>query len=142
MTAAGTSHRGRSAAAVAAGFFTTALLSLGTDAIMHAAGVFPPLGEKMADALFVWASAYRVIFTVIGGYVTAALAPRLPMLHVVFLGAIGTLAATIGTVATWNAGPAFGPHWYPLLLVATALPCVWLGGKLHLRRGGGHMASH
>lgn len=100
MTAADTfRRRGRSAAAVAAGFFTTALLSLGTDAVMHAAGVFPPLGEAMRDALFVWATAYRVVFTVLGGYVTAALAPRRPMLHVVILGTLGTLAATVGAVA-------------------------------------------
>ena len=32
--------------------------------------------------------------------------------------------------ATWNKGPEFGPHWYPLALVATALPCAWLGGRL------------
>ena len=43
------------------------------------------------------------------------------------------LAATAGAVATWNAGPAFGPHWYPLALVVTALPCVWAGGLLHER---------
>lgn len=137
MTAAGALRGpGRSAAAVAAGFLTTALLSLATDAVMHAAGVFPPLGEAMPDALFILASAYRVVLTVMGGYVTAALAPWRPMLHVAILGAIGTLAATAGTVATWDAGPAFGPHWYPLLLVGTALPCVWLGGRLRVQLAG------
>jgi peptidoglycan/LPS O-acetylase OafA/YrhL len=74
------------------------------------------------------AAAYRLAFTVLGGYVTAALAPRNPMVHVLILGAIGGLTAAAGAVATWNAGPEFGPRWYPLLLVVTALPCVWLGG--------------
>ena len=38
----------------------------------------------------------------------------------------------IGAAATWNRGPAFGPHWYALALVVTALPTAWVGGKLHL----------
>jgi peptidoglycan/LPS O-acetylase OafA/YrhL len=116
-----------------AGFFVTAQLSLGTDAIMHASGVFPPWGEPMTNGLFAWAAAYRVVYTALGGYVTAALAPRRPMGQVMALGAIGTIAALAGVVATWNAGPAFGPKWYPILLVVTALPCVWTGGVLRLR---------
>ena len=120
-------------AAVAAGLVATALLSVGTDAVMHASGVFPPWGESMTDGLFVWATVYRVVYTVLGGYLTAALAPRRPIWHVMVLGAVGMLAATIGAVATWNAGPAFGPRWYPILLIVTALPCVWAGGMLRVR---------
>jgi hypothetical protein len=129
-------HRKRSIGAVAAGFLVTALLSVTTDVAVHAIGVFPPWGEPMAAALFVWATAYRIVFTVLGGYVTATLAPGRPMWHVTVLGAIGTLAATVGAVATWNAGPAFGPKWYPILLVVTALPCVWAGGALRMRLQG------
>jgi hypothetical protein len=88
----------------------------------------------MAGELFVLATAYRIAFTVLGGYVTAALAPQRPIGHVMVLGAIGTVVAAIAAAATWNAGPALGPRWYPLMLVVTALPCVWLGGALRLRR--------
>ena len=126
------SRRG-SVAAVVAGLVVTALLSVGTDAAMHGIGVFPPSGERMSDGLFVLAAIYRIVFTVLGGYVTASLAPRQPMTHVTILGAIGAIAATAGAVTTWNAGPEFGPHWYPVLLVVTALPCVWLGGFLGAR---------
>ena len=119
--------------AVVAGFALTALLSVGTDAVMHASGVFPPWGEQMAGGLFAWATIYRVVYTVLGGYLTATLAPRRPMSHVMALGAVGALAAAVGAVATWNAGPAFGPKWYPVLLVVTALPCVWAGGILRVR---------
>jgi len=125
---------GRSVGAVVAGFICTALLSVGTDAFMHARGIFPPPGEAMSDGLFGLATAYRLVFTVLGGYMTAALAPRAPMTHVFILGTIGALAATAGAVSTWNAGPEFGPHWYPVLLVVTALPCVWTGGVLRMRR--------
>src|SRR5215831_3441074 len=94
---------------------------------------FHPWGESMSDGLFVWATAYRVAFTVLGGYVTARLAPKQPMRHVQILGVVGLLAATAGAVATWNQGVAFGPKWYPILLIVTALPCVWVGGLLAVR---------
>jgi len=125
---------GRSVGAVIAGFICTALLSVGTDAFMHARGIFPPSGEAMSDGLFLLAAAYRLVFTVLGGYMTAALAPRQPMVHVFVLGVVGILAATAGVVATWNAGPEFGPRWYPLLLVVTAMPCVWAGGVWRMRQ--------
>ena len=124
---------GRSIGALAGGFVVTAALSLGTDVVMHGTGVFPGWGQPMSDGLFVWATVYRVAFTVLGGYVTARLAPRRPMAHVAWLGVIGTVVATAGAVATWDAGPAFGPRWYPVLLVLTALPCVWAGGLLRAR---------
>lgn len=124
---------GRSAGAVAAGFLTTAVLSVAVDAVMHATGVFPPWGHAMSDGLFAWSTLYRAAFTVLGGFVTARLAPRRPMTHVLVLGGIGIVAATAGLVATWNAGPAFGPRWYPILLVVTALPCVWTGGVIAVR---------
>ena len=123
----------RSIGAVFAGFFATFILSIGTDLLLHAAGVFPPWGQPMSSALFVLATAYRTINTVAGGYLTARLAPNKPMGHVWTLGVIGLLAAIAGTAATWNKGPEFGPKWYPLALVVLAIPSVWLGGKLAQR---------
>jgi hypothetical protein len=87
----------------------------------------------MSNALFVLATAYRTVYTVAGGYVTAHLAVNKPMGQVWTLGVIGLLAAIAGTVATWNKGPEFGPKWYPVALVVLAIPCVWLGGKLAQR---------
>jgi hypothetical protein len=84
----------------------------------------------MSNALFVLATVYRTIYTVAGGYITARLAPNQPMGHALTLGVVGLFAAIAGTIVTWDKGPEFGPKWYPLALVATAIPCVWLGGKL------------
>lgn len=120
----------RSVGAVVAGFMATALLSLGTDVVLHATGVFPGWGEPMSVGLFVWATVYRIVFTVLGGFITARLAPGKPMTHVLVLGAVGIVAASAGVLATWNRGPEFGPKWYPIALVVTALPCVWAGGIL------------
>jgi uncharacterized membrane protein YeaQ/YmgE (transglycosylase-associated protein family) len=89
------------------------------------------MGEPMGHGHAELALAYRLAIGVLGGWVTAWLAPRRPILHAVVLGIIGTVLATIGVVATWTAGPEFGPKWYPLALVVTALPCSWLGGKIY-----------
>ena len=75
----------------------------------------------MSKALFVVATAYRTIYTVAGGYITARLAPNKPMGHVWTLGVIGLLAAIAGTAATWDKGPEFGPKWYPVALVVLAI---------------------
>jgi hypothetical protein len=132
MTARGGSpHRARSALAVAAGFAVTAGLSLATDAVLHGTGVFPGWGEPMSDRLFAVATVYRCAFTVLGGYVTARLAPARPMRHVMVLAAVGALVAIAGLAATWDAG--LGPRWYPVLLVLTAVPCVWAGGRLRVQ---------
>ena len=55
------------------------------------------------------------------------------MWHAMVLGAIGVVLSTLGTVATWDKGPGFGPKWYPISLIVTSLPCAWLGAKLHRR---------
>ncbi len=121
---------GRSIGAVLTGFLAVVILSLGTDAALHATGVFPPWGQPMADALLLLAAAYRIVYGVAGGYIAARLAPDRPMPHALALGVVGLAASIAGAVATWNAGPAFGPHWYPLALIAIAMPCSWAGGRL------------
>lgn len=121
---------GRSVPAIVAGFFTGALLSLAVDLILHALHVFPPWGEPAGDGPLALATAYRIVFSVLGCYLAARLAPSNPMKHALILGAIGFVFSAVGAAAAWNRGAAFGPHWYPVALVAVALPCAWLGGKL------------
>jgi hypothetical protein len=124
----------RSLGALLAGFLVVVVLSLGTDLALHATGLFPPWGEPMSDALFLLATAYRTVYAVVGSYVTARLAPYGPMGHALAGGVVGLLLSTVGAVATWDRGPEFGPHWYPLALIATATPCAWAGGRLHAMR--------
>ncbi len=125
---------GRSIDAVLAGLLAIFVLSLGTDAALHAAGVFPAWGQPMSEALFLLATGYRTLYAIAGCYLTARLAPARPMRHALALGVVGLVLSTAGAIATWNRGPAFGPHWYPLALIASALPCAWLGGWLHGRQ--------
>ena len=125
-------HRrpGRSVAAVLLGFIAVVVLSLGTDQVLHSLGVYPPWGQPMWDAGDnLLAFAYRSVYTVAGGYIAARLAPRNPMRHVLALGALGFLVAFAGAIAT--VPMELGPDWYPIALVLTAVPLVWLGGVLH-----------
>lgn len=121
---------GRSAAAVAIGFIAVAVLSLVTDEVLHLLRVYPPWGEPMFDPrLNLLALAYRSVFTVAGMYLTARLAPRSPVGHALVGGAIGTVVATLGIIATLPL--KLGPTWYPVALAVTALPLAWLGGALY-----------
>jgi hypothetical protein len=129
VTVATGKRRGRSLLALFAGFVVVVVLSLGTDLALHAGGIFPALGQAMSDALFLLATAYRTAYAILGSFVTARLAPDRPMAHALVGGAVGLVLATIGAVTSWNK-PELGPHWYPLALVATALPCAWIGGRL------------
>lgn len=126
---------GRSIGALLASILAVVVLSIGTDFVLHATGVMPPWGERMSDALFRLALAYRTVYGIMGGYIVARLAPYRPMQHALVSGMVGLVLSTVGVVATWDKGPEFGPKWYPLALVATAMPCAWAGGKLHARQG-------
>jgi hypothetical protein len=107
------------------------LTHIGTDAVMHATGVFLPAGNPMFDTgQLLIASIYRGIYSIIGCYIAARLAPRNPMRHALVLGGIGVLLSTAGAIAMWD----YGPAWYPLSLIALSLPYAWLGGKLFVRK--------
>jgi hypothetical protein len=122
----------RSVAAVLAGFVTVFVLSLGTDQVLHVLQVYPPWGEPMHDpSLNALALAYRVPIGVLGGWVTAKLAPWSPMRHALVMGAIGLALSSLGALAAIRAD--LGPAWYPIALAASAVPCAWLGGALTQR---------
>ncbi len=63
------------------------------------------------------------------------------MHHALALGVLGTIAGTAGALATWNAGPEYGPKWYPVALAVEALPCILAGGWLGSGRPGAPRAS-
>jgi hypothetical protein len=120
------SRTARSVGAVVAGVLVNFVAASAIDFALHTTGVYPPVGQSMSSGLFALATAYRLAIAVAGGYVTARLAPAHPMKHALILGAVGTVLGVAGAVAMWSAGP----HWYPIALVVTAVPCCWLGGRL------------
>jgi hypothetical protein len=120
---------GRSIGAMAAGFAVAIVLSIATDLGLHVAGLLPALGDPASDGTLLLATAYRALYGVIAGYVIARLAPRRHLLHALIAGSVGLVVSIFGAAATWNRG--LGPHWYPLALIALAMPQAWAGGKLH-----------
>lgn len=120
----------RSIGAVVAGLATVVVLSTGTDlALEHS--VLPAMNTaQVSPPLLALALSYRILFGVLGGYVTARLAPSRPMTHATILGVIGTLAAIAGIFAMWR----FGNQWYPIALAVLALPQIWAGAWLAGRR--------
>ena len=120
----------RSAAALFYGFIAVVALSLGTDEIFHLLKVYPPWNEPMFDpGQNLLALSYRILYGILGSYITARFAPHKPMAHALFSGLIGTVMGTIGVIATLPMH--LGPSWYPIGIAVTALPCAWLGGLLH-----------
>ncbi|MEY2484058.1 MAG: hypothetical protein QOK24_2586 [Verrucomicrobiota bacterium] len=123
----------RSILAIIVGFLAVVVLSLGTDQVLHILKVYPPWGDPMPQpALNALALSYRIVYTILGSYLAARLAPRNPMRHAMILGFIGLGFGTIGAIATIPMH--LGPAWYPIAIAATALPCAWIGGALASRR--------
>ena len=53
--------------------------------------------------------AYRSVYTVLGSYISARLAPHRPMKHALALRVVGFIVNILGAVATWNMNLA--PAW-------------------------------
>ena len=125
---------GRSIGAVLAGMLVGIVLTIGTDIVLHAIGVFPPWGQSMVgfDGALLLATVYRTVYGVAASYIIARLAPDRPMQHALVGGVVGLVVSIVGAAVTWNKGPAFGPHWYPLALVVLAMPQAWAGGKFRM----------
>ena len=129
---------GRSIGAVLAGMVVGIILTLATDIVLHAIHVFPPWGASMAgfEGALLLATVYRTIYGIAASYLVARLAPDRPMQHALAGGFLGLVVSIVGAAVTWNKGPAFGPHWYPLALIVLAMPQAWVGGKLYEMRLG------
>lgn len=119
----------RTAGALIAGFLAVALLSTAADAVLHALNYYPNDGTVGSDAELAFALTYRTIFTVLGGFITARLAPSHPLRLATILGCIGTVFAILGAVAMWSVGH----NWYPVGIVVLAIPSTALGGWIFTR---------
>ena len=136
MTAGATkSTTGKSIWAVFAGFLFVFVSSLATDQLFHSLGVYPPWGEPMPDPkLLTLALSYRIVYGVVGAWITAWLAPQNPMKHVWIQAGIGQVLGILGIIPAVTQPEKFGPLWYPVVLALTVIPTAWVGGQLYLRR--------
>ena len=118
----------RSIGALAAGLVTLAALCVLTDKLLVAAHVFPsPEAHRPYTlALLAIVAAYCTLYTLVGGYVTARLAPTRPVAHAVILGMLGMALSTLGTLNQWQ----IGDGWNAITLVAEGIPFCWLGALI------------
>jgi MFS-type transporter involved in bile tolerance (Atg22 family) len=122
----------KSIGAVVAGFLFIGVTHTTIDAILETMGVLPKGNLYVSTSLILLVISYRAVFSLIGCYLTAKLAPKNPMKHALILGSIGTLLSAAGAIIT--ADMNLGPAWYAWSLVLIALPVAWLSGKLYLKR--------
>jgi len=121
---------GRSIWAIVAGILVNVILSIATDIILEQAGIFtPPDQGFFVTWMLVVAFSYRLVYTFLGGYVTAWQSPSRPMRHVIILGTIGTVLSIVGIFVGWD----LSQHWYPIALAVTAFPVTWMGGSMRMR---------
>lgn len=117
----------KSIAAILAGILFFIVLSIGTDEILEKLNVFPSTHQSsFAVWMLALAFFYRCLYGVASGYITALLAPRKRMWHVMVVGYIGLAAATVSAIIDWGKQD----QWYPIVLAITSLPSAWVGGKL------------
>jgi len=100
--------------AVLAGLIVTLILSIGTDMLLRAAGIFPPLGRPMSNSLFLLATIYRTVYSIAGSYIAARLALEKPMRHALALGAVGLLLGVVGMSQRGTRGRTSAPSGIPL----------------------------
>ncbi len=120
--------------AIVAGVAAGAALSIGTDTVLEMTGLFPSFDAQMSGVLLstgmlLLATAYRTLYTVVGGYVGARLAPHHPQRHANILGALGVAANLAGLSIL----PDWSQAWYPILLALLAFPASWWGGRMVAR---------
>lgn len=113
-----------------AGIATGIILSIATDILLESTGAMirQPFDDNPSWLIAI-VVIYRTVYTIIGSYITAKLAPNNPMKHVMIVGMIGVILGTVGAIVMWD----IPPHWYPIALVILTLPAAWLGGKMATR---------
>ncbi len=118
----------RSIGAVAAGLAVIVLLCVLTDALLVAIHILPSPHAHRPYALVTLGVVvfYCTVYTLVGGYVTARLAPTRPVAHAVVLGILGMALSNIGTMNDWQ----IGNGWNTITLLAEGLPLCWLGGLI------------
>lgn len=123
---------GRSIVAIAAGFFFIMILSFGMDAILRVAvpDAFDAAGRTDSAGMLMFSLLYVGVFAITGCYIAARLAPSHPMRHALILGGLGLILNIAGSIAMWNAAPA----WYHIIAIALVMPYAWLGGWLRERQ--------
>lgn len=115
--------------AIVAALVVVVAASLATDMAVSATAA-PGLEQGVATrGMWVFVTAYRCLYSMLGGFVAARFAPDHKMGHAWAIGLIGLSLGLVGVILVKEPGP----DWYPVAVAAQALPFAWIGGTLAVR---------
>lgn len=124
--------------AIVAAILINFIFASAIDHIFHMTGVYPPYGEPMMDnGLMALAFSYRAVITIVAAYITAMIAREKAKTAIYGTGILGTVLWLAGAVAAWD----FGPAWYHIVGIASALPLALTGWKWYDRNAKKNIAS-
>lgn len=133
----------RSILAVIAGSVVWMITALGMDAVLMslAPSWFGPNGKVESTPILLFMMSYSLLFSVLGGYVTALVARRKEVLHAFVLGLLQLVMGVVATVQFFDTAP----WWFHISLLTLLIPANVLGGQLRAsqkrRRGRGALAT-
>jgi hypothetical protein len=117
----------RSSRAVITGLVVTAVLTLAGFSAARGLGLIVP-GTLPTENNFFLFNLCIMMFIMIGGYVTARLAPHDPKNHALSLGTVLTIIGLAASLTLTFAD--YGPDWFGWTILLSGLPFAWLGAKL------------
>ncbi|MDA8017284.1 MAG: hypothetical protein MPN21_07525 [Thermoanaerobaculia bacterium] len=122
----------RSIGAVVAGFATWTVLWLSSNAAARAIvpDAFDDQGLTSSTGILLFLLVASVVYSIVAGWVTAAVAGRAEVPHTVALGVVQTAIGIAVQLAYWDVMPL----WYHLPFLALLLPGNVLGGWLRASR--------
>jgi hypothetical protein len=122
----------KSIVAIAVGFVLTAVLNVGTNAVLAkvAPGLIPTGAPVTDPPALVLVCAYVAAFGILGCYVTARLAPSRPLFHALVLGGIALAMSIPVTIMAWNDTPA----WFNVYNLLAVMPYAYVGGRIRERQ--------
>lgn len=116
----------RSVLAIVAGIAVFTLLLVAGNALGTAlVGGEPEWINRSVTTQVVWLI-WNVVSMVGAGYITAAVAPRAPAMHAMFMGAMQSLF-TVGAMLTVT--DSVTPQWLWIAGIVAAVPAAWLGAR-------------
>lgn len=128
----------RSILAIIAGSVAWMVTALGMDAVLMAiAPNFFDAGKVKSLPLLLFMMTYSLLFSVLGGYVTALVARRKEMQHALALGLLQFAMGFAATIKFFDTAPL----WYHVVFLTLLIPAILIGGQLRLmqkRRRSGH----
>src|SRR5258708_26890994 len=92
----------KSIGAVLAGMLAGIILTIVTDILLHAIGVFAPWGQPNGDGPLLLGTAYRTVYGIAGSYIIAWLAPNQPNAHALAARVLGLSVIILGAPLTRN----------------------------------------